>query len=625
MKGIMSKIWRVAAGLVIGCVVSYLLVAALDAMLEYPNVFNRATGNVLAICLVYGVCTAGCIILLLLFVREKPISSQGFDGLPRHVAGLIDAIIESMRYRRSVRADVRQELTDHFNDALAGCETEEQKTVRVKELLADFGDVELLGILMRRAKKRCRPLWRTMIVRMFQAAGVLVILFFVYVGWFFCGKPAVTTNYLDVLNRQVRPVADEGLNAYPLYIEAARLYQKPTDDNPFDLTPRSLTLLSESQRQVLSGWLAANRKSLELIGQGNEKPYYWPVYSIEQNEDGTNPSLITVLLPHISQYRDMARLVCWQALVDADAGRMQEAFNHVMDAYQFGQKVHGQETPLIEQLVSAAITMLSTDTLRIMLDDHIEDVDAATLDSARKRLGGYVDASQFEIDFGAERLFMYDETQRCFTASRFGRSHLYLPRLKEITDSDLTIDDQLAFVALKGFQVLFTHPDKDETLKQMEILYAEFEKGVRQTPAAMKAQNPEIQKKLEAFSEKNIFIRYLMPALAKVAERSHRSRVDSMATLTIIAILQYHKEHGQYPESLSALAEGGLLRQLPMDPYSDKPLVYRRTEEGFVLYSAGMNLTDDGGVEGTKNGKFTQWTDHGDVIFWPVRKEEAMN
>lgn len=622
MKGIMAKIGRVAAGLVIGCVAGYLAVAALDTMLGYPNVFNRASGNVLAICLVYGVCTGGCIILLLLFVREKPISSQGFEGLPRHVAGLIDAIIESMRYRRSVREEVRQELTDHFTDALAGCETEEQKTARVRELLADFGDVALLGILMRRAKKRCRPLWRTMVARAFQAVGVLILLFFVYVGWFFCGRPAVTVNYLDVMNRQVRPVADENLNAYPLYIEATRLYQQPNIEGQFDLTVRSLSLLDESQRQVLSGWLAANQKLLELVREGNGKPYYWPVYSFGQNEEETNPSLIAVVLPHLSQYRDVARLLCWQALADAEAGRMQEAFGHVMEAYQFGQKVHGQETTLIEQLVSVAIMMSSTDTLRLMLDEHNQDVDPLMLDSVRKRFDTLVDETRFEMDFGAERLFMYDETQRCFTASRFGRSHLYLPRLKQLTDSDLTIDDQLAFAAIKGFQVLFTHPDKDETLKQMEILYAEFEKGVRQTPAAMKSQNPEIQKKLEAFSEKNIFIRYLMPALAKVAERSHRSRVDSMATLTVLAILQYHKTHGEYPASLTALAEAGLLRQLPMDPYSDRALVYRRTEGGFVLYSVGLNLADDGGAAGTKDGKYTRWTDNGDVIFWPVRKEE---
>jgi hypothetical protein len=406
-----------------------------------------------------------------------------------------------------------------------------------------------------------------------------------------------------------------------LYIEAARLYQVLNDESKFYQNPMSLTSLDESQRQALSGWLAANQGAIKLIREGNEKPYYWPAYSFEQKENGAYPSLIALVLPHITQYRDIAKLLCWQALADAEAGKMQEAFNHVMEAYQFGQKVHGQETTLIEQLVSTSIMMSATDTLRMMLDEHIERIDTAMLDSVRKRFDILVDKTRFEMDFGAERLFMYDEAQRCFTASRFGRSHLYLPRLKQITDSDVSIDDQLAFVALKGFEVLFTHPDKDETLKQMELLYAEFEKGVRQTPAAMKKLRIGDTKEMEAFS-REYFYSVLMPALAKVAERSHRSRADSVATLTVLAILQHHQTHGEYPASLTALTEAGLLRQLPMDPYSDKALVYRQTEGGFVLYSAGLNLTDDGGVPGMKDGKYTVWTDNGDVIFWPVRKGE---
>jgi hypothetical protein len=56
-----------------------------------------------------------------------------------------------------------------------------------------------------------------------------------------------------------------------------------------------------------------------------------------------------------------------------------------------------------------------------------------------------------------------------------------------------------------------------------------------------------------------------------------------------------------------------------MDPYSDRPLIYKKTDEGFMLYSVGLNFTDDGGVPGTdKNGKPRMWGDNGDQIFWPV-------
>jgi hypothetical protein len=56
-----------------------------------------------------------------------------------------------------------------------------------------------------------------------------------------------------------------------------------------------------------------------------------------------------------------------------------------------------------------------------------------------------------------------------------------------------------------------------------------------------------------------------------------------------------------------------------MDPFSDKPLVYRRTDDDFILYSVGYNFIDDGGVRGKdKNGKPRMWADNGDRIFRPT-------
>jgi hypothetical protein len=40
----------------------------------------------------------------------------------------------------------------------------------------------------------------------------------------------------------------------------------------------------------------------------------------------------------------------------------------------------------------------------------------------------------------------------------------------------------------------------------------------------------------------------------------------------------------------------GLLRADTTDPFTGKPLVYRRTECGFVLYSLGPDQHDDGGT-----------------------------
>ena len=107
-----------------------------------------------------------------------------------------------------------------------------------------------------------------------------------------------------------------------------------------------------------------------------------------------------------------------------------------------------------------------------------------------------------------------------------------------------------------------------------------------------------------------MFINIMMPALGRCAEKSHRTRSDAGATLTIMAILRYYKLHSVFPDSLQVLVDSGLLTEIPIDPFSDKPLVYKKTDRDFTLYSVGDNFEDDGGV-----GQSNQ---DGDRVYWPI-------
>jgi len=60
-----------------------------------------------------------------------------------------------------------------------------------------------------------------------------------------------------------------------------------------------------------------------------------------------------------------------------------------------------------------------------------------------------------------------------------------------------------------------------------------------------------------------------------------------------------------------------------LDPFSDKPLVYKKTDGNFIFYSVGLNFKDDGGqVYRMEEGKKPRlWDDKfGDAVFWPVPK-----
>jgi hypothetical protein len=199
------------------------------------------------------------------------------QNLPACAVEFIKLVIRRMLYRKKVQADVRAELADHFEDGLRDCKSDEEKEQKAKQLIEQFGDVKLLAVLLRRAKKRCRPFWRTIVARTFQTIGVLILCFIVYVVWFLTGKPVVTVDYVAEINRIVRPVADESLNAAPLYQKATELIEKLPDETKEVLSKQYKEVTSE-ENQLIEKWLNENEEILELVITGSKKPYYWQKY-----------------------------------------------------------------------------------------------------------------------------------------------------------------------------------------------------------------------------------------------------------------------------------------------------------------------------------------------------------
>ena len=561
--------------------------------------------------------------------------------LPDSAAAFINRVIKKMRYRKKVRSEVMAELTAHFEDELKDCTTDEQKQQRAKQLITGFGDVKLLAVLLRRAKKRCRPLWRTIVARTFQAVGVLILCFIVYVAWFLSGKPAITTNYVAELNNMVRPVADESLNAAPLYIKAIELYEKRCDDvaelrSKTQPTPEEMKLVendlpillgkkyeevTSEQKKRIEKWLNDNEEILELVIAGAKKPYHWQTYGGR----GDTTEMMSIFMPKLSGFRKLARALLWRARLRAEQGRFEDAFVDMKSCYRLGQHIRGDKT-LIEQLVGIAIEAMSVRTVREIVGEY--EIDSAILADLQRDFEQIIDDENFAISFEAEKLCMYDEIQRCFTSDRFGKGHLYLPRFRRISDLGSGYVEEgvepFIFDLVYSVPFLFGHPNKEETLKSVNALYDYFEQLSLKTAVQRHTESDAIDDKFNELLGGNIFLGTLTPALGRVIEIGTRVPIEVRATLTMIAIFRYNRDTGQFPQNLNQLVTAGYLKQLPIDSYSDKPLVYKKTEDNFILYSFGPDFKDDDGVSAKDSkGRARPWRDNGDTVFWPVPKPQV--
>ena len=66
-------------------------------------------------------------------------------------------------------------------------------------------------------------------------------------------------------------------------------------------------------------------------------------------------------------------------------------------------------------------------------------------------------------------------------------------------------------------------------------------------------------------------------------------------TRLAVALAGYRADRGQYPEKLDDLTPD-YVKSVPPDPFTDQPLIYRVTADGYLLYSVGRNGVDDGGT-----------------------------
>lgn len=65
-------------------------------------------------------------------------------------------------------------------------------------------------------------------------------------------------------------------------------------------------------------------------------------------------------------------------------------------------------------------------------------------------------------------------------------------------------------------------------------------------------------------------------------------------TLLVVALERYRRAEGGYPETLNALSPK-YVDSVPQDPFSGEPLIYKRADADYQLYSVGSNRKDDGG------------------------------
>ncbi|MEN6385489.1 MAG: hypothetical protein ABFD79_09850 [Phycisphaerales bacterium] len=563
-----------------------------------------------------------------------------FENLPLCAADYIKLIIKKMKWRKKVRQDVQAELIAHFEDALRNCKTTEEKESKAKELINNFGDAEMIAILSRRAKKRCRPLWQKILIRCFQGIGIFIICFIAYCIYISSGKPTLRINYTQEYINANRPTADTNTNAGIIYTKMAKAYVVPpklSTDKELpkndcgssypDLWSRlnqihSLNELNEEEFAAVNKWVEDNNQTIALFVEASKKPYCWN----EQEVDIKDSSFFALLLPNLSEIRNAARLSAAKAKLDAYQGNLDGACQDIFSMWNSAGHLLGPRT-IVEQLVGIAMESISFRTTRDLLTEY--NFSPEQLKLLQNNLE-QLTAKKYFISYQTERFFIDDFIQRCFTDNGKGNGHAIpsetLVSLYEMDDRTVKKNKHLRRLMYVAISIISA--DRKDSSEFINSFYDTAQQYAQITPWQLRQENKSLESLVNNWSwlKKARYrnANLILPAFDHVNLLFHRFNIDGQSLVLTLAVLRYQQDNKELPQTLQQLKEAGYIREIPIDPFSGEEITYKLTKEGFTLYSFGTDFDDDGGKmqPSESTGKPSMWDDKdGDAVFWPVQKK----
>ncbi|MCK5595128.1 hypothetical protein KAI19_03005 [bacterium] len=368
-------------------------------------------------------------------------------------------------------------------------------------------------------------------------------------------------------------------NAADDYLMAKNVYIKFSKDEEKELSKQHDDVLE-------NGWKGENKELREYLKKNEE--------ALKYLDSGIKKKLcllprtdkIDQLLPELAVCRGFARLKVIRGKLYESQGQYNEAMNEYLEVIKLGKDIAIGE-PLIHKLVSIAIGFIGL--RRVRETAQTSDVSDNTLREAIARIND-IKSSEFKIA---------DTYKMEFVISIDAIDMIHRKRETE-SEGFKDIKKIVPLHQINSWPINY-----DNTLKLFDSAYQDLiRKASLPYPESVKVHLNKYGYEKSNFVFwllKNIdnpvgklFLAMLYPALERAIEHAVRIEAVTDMTITILALELYKREKGQYPENLDGLVPE-YLQVIPKDSFTTKPLVYRKVNDKYILYSCGVDMDDDGG------------------------------
>jgi len=358
---------------------------------------------------------------------------------------------------------------------------------------------------------------------------------------------------------------------------------------------------SAEQHAVISDWLSKSKEMLNYVEQGARKPYYWP---------GLNGDIMAMAKPELAWIRSSVFALLARSQLYAAEGNFKPAFSDIVTCLRLADHLAGRR-PMISQLSAFSIRNLAVARAFRILKNT--DVPTETMEQLQRQIEQSLAENEYThtTDFAVERLICLHEIQIMFTDDGNGNGHI--PKIAlQISKPVQPILPEFTEQQKKALLKL----DRRRTTMLTNRFFDLLENVAIMTTWEFQNNLIGIKNELENIITQNAFISYSGSVLIRPLEIASQTRTSLEALTATLAILRYKADRGHLPSGLEVLTQEGYLEALPQDGFSNGPLIYRRVDDDFILYSFGADFDDDGGIP----SNWGKGEKGGDQVFWPVRE-----
>ena len=338
--------------------------------------------------------------------------------------------------------------------------------------------------------------------------------------------------------------------------------------------------LPEEMKALITQYVADNNEALELLHAGAAIEYCR--YPIDLSAG------LETLVPDLSEIRKGIFLLELEAILHAEHGDDKLAIRSVKSCFGIARSL-AKEPVTISQLVRSACQNRAATTIEYCIN-RIEFTDEQLVEL-------------IECTHNSERITNMSYAlvgERCNGISFF--------KAPGSVDPDLI--GGIPFRPLLALYKAVGMADSDAIiyLDLMDEYMKITRLPLHQRQEAAKA----VDTRFQSTSRVHVLLYVMMPAMVRITTIDIRNIAQLLTARTGLAIERYRLTAGKLPDKLVDLVPD-YLDAVPMDPFDGKELRYKKLETGFVVYSIGEDLSDDGGKE--KPPRRTKESPNWDVTF----------